>query len=396
MAYLAQYFTKDHFSNLLIQNIDFRGPKVIVDLGIGDGALTVAAIKKWRHAKYYGVDVDKERLDSLNERLPNVRLHNINSLDISLGKSIKIKMGTVDIAICNPPYLNLKKRSKYKTILRNAGLNNSVNIPCYTSDLIFLAQNINLLRDKGTLGIIVPEGIVCGHNFNLLRKDLLERHDLKMVIQLEPKIFNKTEAKTYILILDKGQTRTRTVQLCKADLNGKIEKRIKIQKTDLIERMDYKYHASANKNIKGKTLKELGVTIRRGNYSKNELEKAKQIYFHTTSNWSINGLSLRNTHYKLNKEPVIAKKGDILIGRVGRNCIDKITFVKSGKIAVTDCVYKVSISEEFREAVYNRLKSEEGKIYLQKVIHGVCAQVLSKKDLENFKVFVYKRHVHKK
>lgn len=384
MAYLAQFFTKEHFSKLLIQNIDLKRPKVIVDLGIGDGALTLAAIKKWKNAKYYGVDVDKDRIDTLNKKLPNVKLHNINSLDISLEKNIKVKMGTVDIAICNPPYLNLKKLPIYKTILKNAELNYSINIPYYTSDLIFLAQNINLLRNKGTLGIIVPEGIVCGHNFSLLRRDLLEKHDLKMVIQLEPKIFNKTEAKTYILILGKGKSSSKIVHLCKADLNGKIEHKIQVSKKNLIDRMDYRFHSSVCKSNKGKTLKELGVIIRRGNFTKNELEKSEHAFFHTSSNWNNSSLFLRNNKYNLSKEPVIAQKGDILIGRVGRNCIDKITIVKRGKIAITDCVYKMSTSKELSEIIFQKLKSTEGKTFLKRILHGVCAQVLSKKDLEKF------------
>jgi len=386
MANLAQYFTEIHLSKLLIQSIDFWGPKVIVDLGIGDGALTAAAIKKWRNAKYYGADVDKQKIDCLIEKFPKVNLHNVDSLQISIGENIKVKMGTVDVAICNPPYLTLKKRSKYRTILRNAGLLNAIHIRSYTSDLIFLAQNINLLREKGTLGIIVPEAIVCGRDFDLLRKDLLDMHDLKMVIQLEPKIFRQTEAKTHILILDKGLTKSRTVQLCMADLAGKITRRIKVSKSNLVDRMDYKYHACSRKNLRGKSLKELGVIIRRGNYTKNELDKISTSYFHTTAYWDRNGLVLGFSKYEMEKQPTLAKKGDILIGRVGRNCMDKITFVKKGQIAITDCVYCLSIKPSLRKKLFKKLTGLTGKRYLQRVAHGVCAQVITKRDIEEFRV----------
>ena len=102
---LAQHFTEGYFSKLLIESIQSRGPKVIVDLGIGDGALTTEAIKKWRYAKYYGVDLDNDRLRQVNKLLPTVTLHNLNSLDICLDEKIKLKFGTVDIAICNTPYI---------------------------------------------------------------------------------------------------------------------------------------------------------------------------------------------------------------------------------------------------------------------------------------------------
>ena len=57
---------------------------MIVDLGIGGGALTYEAIKKWKHARFYGVDLDKKQLEIVNKKHPEVSLYNINSLDISL------------------------------------------------------------------------------------------------------------------------------------------------------------------------------------------------------------------------------------------------------------------------------------------------------------------------
>jgi hypothetical protein len=78
----------------------------------------------------------------------------------------------------------------------------------------------------------------------------------------------------------------------------------------------------------------------------------------------------------------LAKKGDILLGRVGKSCHNQILFLENGQIAITDCVYRIEIPGSFRKKVFNYLSSKKGKENLQMLKHGVCAQVISKGDLE--------------
>lgn len=65
MNQYSQYFTNNIYSKLLIDNIDISEPKLVLDLGIGDGALTKAAILKWANAKFLAIDVDKEKCNSM-------------------------------------------------------------------------------------------------------------------------------------------------------------------------------------------------------------------------------------------------------------------------------------------------------------------------------------------
>lgn len=59
------------------------------------------------------------------------------------------------------------------------------------------------LRDGRELGIILPDSVMTNHYYNDLRKDLLFNHNIKCIIQLPDNIFNKTEARTHILIIQK-------------------------------------------------------------------------------------------------------------------------------------------------------------------------------------------------
>lgn len=387
MPQLAQFFTEQSFSNLLVENIHRKDPRVVLDLGIGNGSLTTAAKLKWKDAVYYGIDIDKRCLSDLSNTLTNVNLFKHNSLDINLSKKTKIKLGSVDIAICNPPYLTVEKSSKYDKLLLKANLMKSINLKQYTSDVIFLAQNINMLKPKGILGIIVPEGIVCSHNFKLLREDLLENHSIEMCIQLEPKIFSKTEARTYILIIKKGKRKKNTVVLSKASKEGIITNKISVDQSALLNRMDYKFHASRYKNKAGKSLSSLGVKITRGNYSKLDFKSMDLPYFHTT-NFKLHdkNCSLGENQYTIEKQPIIAKKGDILLARVGRNAYKQILLIEEGNIAITDCIYKISGDNKVIETIHKKLNSKSGQVYLKNLLHGVCAQVISKIDLENLKI----------
>lgn len=159
---------------------------------------------RWKNAKFCGVDLDRNRVESLTTTHSNVNLFNLNSLDLNLSEKINVKVGSVDIAVCNPPYLNLEKTEKYSQLLENSGLKNSVKLISYTTDLLFIAQNISLLKTGGVLGTILPAGLISGHHFELFRKDLILNHSIENIIELESKIFKKTEAKTFILILKKG------------------------------------------------------------------------------------------------------------------------------------------------------------------------------------------------
>jgi type I restriction enzyme M protein len=71
--------------------------------------------------------------------------------------------------------------------------------------------------------------------------------------------------------------------------------------------------------------------------------------FHTTN------LPHRNSEMQVEKKHFdkikirYAKAGDILLSRVG--CIGNISMVKSGKIPITDCIYRIRVPAKYRKIV---------------------------------------------
>ena len=64
-----------------------------------------------------------------------------------------------------------------------------------TSDVIFLLHNLRLLKKGGTLGIILPDGLITGKKFQILRQSLLSNHRIEAVIQLPDNSFQELRSR---------------------------------------------------------------------------------------------------------------------------------------------------------------------------------------------------------
>ncbi|GAB3513951.1 hypothetical protein GCM10027341_56510 [Spirosoma knui] len=387
MQNLGQYYTANIFSQLLVNSISSSNPQCILELGVGEGSLLKAAYSRWSDASYYVSDIDKKSLNKLKEELPFIKSFHLDVLKENIFEKISLDSNEVDIALCNPPYLRVGKLGNYTKLFEDANLKECKNLLYLTSDIIFLAKNLQILKDSGELGIILPDGLITGNDFKNLRFSILKSHNVKAVIQLPEKIFQKTEALTHILIIEKGKTSSSNVPLFLADIEGKIIDQIDSEKDSLIERMDFKYHSwKQNNNLKstGLTLKSIGAEIRRGQSTHSELKASNSFFLHTT-NISHNNSHLVTTENRV-ESTLCAEEGDIILSRVG--VIGKAAMISEGCAPISDCLYRIRVSDSYRISVWNSLTSRAGQEWLLAKSHGVCAQVTSKSDLLDFPVNV--------
>jgi trans-aconitate methyltransferase len=94
MDKLARFYTETIFSDLLVKNISHSNPNTVIDLGIGHGSLTKSAYNRWINAKYYGLDVDKKRIEKINNELPFIKIANASGLSLEIKNayvSLKVK-----------------------------------------------------------------------------------------------------------------------------------------------------------------------------------------------------------------------------------------------------------------------------------------------------------------
>lgn len=391
METIGQYFTAQPVSDMMVSLFQQDTPNRVIDLGVGHGSLLYAAYNRYNKADFYAADIDKKVISKISEQLPFVNALHIDGLSKGLSKQMKLKIGSVDIAVCNPPYYRLDKTTELKDLFNKIGLKNSTKLIKFTSDIVFLAQNLQMLKKGGELGIILPDSAFTGHEFAVLREDLLTNHNIRGIIQLPDKIFKKTEARTHILLMEKcGQIQKR-IPIYQSDFFGNIGEAVNISTDDLLYRMDHSYYAWKELNKYSDdimTLGDLNVAIKRGHKTKKYLQGKNIPFFHTTS-----FPSDIKTKINLKNSPVFddvsTEPGDILIARVGKRCIGKVAMVNSGNQVISDCVYRVRAPKKHRSRIFRELISDKGQQWLRIIAHGVCAQVISKRDLLHFPLNIH-------
>lgn len=385
---LNQFFTREGVGELLIRELGSIEPRSVIDLGAGEGSLAAAVAKHWPTAHITTVDVDASCAGDLHKALvaAGATDHEHQVLDV-LKSSLPAQLGKrlFDLAVCNPPFFRPAWEREFADILRDADLAEACpSLPEATAEILFLAQNVRLIRDGGTIALIVPDGLATGWRALAFRRALLKRYTLRAVAQLPPYSFMDTEAYCFILVIDKkSPVAGDKVRLLRLEEDGSVAKTVNVELTAAEARLDYTYHALAQSNPSGATtLRQLGADIRRGSLSSVERKSLDAFVFHTGDFPArAKPVRLESALPDTNKRLVVAEKGDILMARVDRELHDKVTFVSSGQAAITDCVYRVRLPEQHRQLAFEALSSDYGRARIQAVTKGVGARLLGKGDL---------------
>jgi len=388
---LAQHFTSSPHASLLVQKMyPFTGNNKGmngVDLGAGRGALLYSATQRWKDAKFFGVDVSSSLLKTIKRHFPLVQFR---CLDLLSATSLKSKMlknlaESRDVAVCNPPFLNYRNDEFFRDLCRMANLKDCSKMSVVTSDVIFLLHNLRLLKKGGTLGIILPDGLITGKKFQVLRRSLLSNHRIEAIIQLPDNSFPGIEARTHIVILRKDMPPAVSVKVMQAGAYS-INRELEVEASALELRMDYLYWhwKLIETNVNTLTLAEIGADVYRGTRSQLFFENLGIDHFHTTE---LPRVAKRITLGRSKSSGFrMAESQDILTARVGKRCIGRVTLVDKGILPITDCIYRIRVPKCWVNRVWQSLVSDKARDWFSAHSHGVCAQIISKSDMLNFPV----------
>ncbi len=383
----AQFYTPQPAGHLLVSAMLTDQVQTVVDIGVGSGQLLRAAQARWQDARLFAADIDPQHIATARVRFPEAICRHLDALHMRLPTKLGLAEGQADVAVCNPPYLPAADLPNVHDILRAADLLDCVSAKRITTDIVFIAQNLRLLRTGGELAVIVPDGLATHSNFADLRQALYERHGLYRVIQLPDRFFSRTEARTHIFYLRKQARPVSGIRLVGASQNGELTQEVIIPAKLARVRLDYSFHSvKERRGASIITLRDLGAEIARGAFTHKECVTNNLPYFHTTDFKRFpNGLAVYPPDFSL-PERWVAQRGDILIPRVGARCLHYAAKVLSGNPVLTDCVYRVRVESRWREPLWKALSSVEGIHWRQHAAHGVCARVLGKELLLDFPV----------
>jgi len=398
----SQYFTETLLAESLIKLIPTESVGRILDLGIGNGSLSLAAKRRWSNSVVDAVDIDQDiclRYETSEYQDINVKYGDVLSLE---GTKHLIE-GDYDLGLCNPPFFKIKKNNDYDEFFIQANLTGLSTLKNLSADVVFIAQNIKFLRPGGILMAIIPDGLLTRHDYLPFRETLVNNVQITQVIQFPDKAFLRTEARTHVLFITKTMPNMDMVPISLMKEDGTIVDTIRVSRNNLLNRMDYSYLKWQTSMI-GRTVKEKSIffvpdfKISRGSLSYKDLRKANTKYLHSNSFSDHEEIIVDETAkgYIGDTGKCMAREGNFVLCRVGKRCVGKVAYIKQGAITLSDCVYKIEIAKPYIEIMRSILFSSSFIDWVQHSSHGVCSKVISKCDLENYITSMLKESLQKK
>lgn len=375
---LAQFYTDSTISSKFVAEFAAPNPSSILDIGCGKLGLLKAAKNRWTDARLIGYDIDPNHASV--ETGENFLLNFGDGLDPDLSKRIEEIYGKIDLAVSNPPYISVDRTAKNQSILRRAFISEGISstqslIP---AELIFLAQNLLVLKEQSELGIILPSGFISGERWRPLRELLINRYRVTCCLELPPKSFSKTEVSTFALFVKKemsSSTNPETVELKSLSSIGSI----KVSSKEAINRLDYKYYASDVLSLQSKFKSRGNIKIFRGNKPRSELKNRSIRHFHTTD--LKNDTQVLKGHLReIPPDVRFASAGDILISRVGTRCLGRTAYLSAGRMPITDCI--LVIKSKSPDQLWTLMLQEDFKKHISNIALGAGAKYITKSLLE--------------
>jgi type I restriction enzyme M protein len=127
------------------------------------------------------------RLNLLMHGLDYSNIFTMNALktDQSDGEPVHTLLGgdTVDVVFANPPFAGYEKDPEVLSRFE-LGQNGHGNVASITREVLFIERIIQVLRDGGVAGIVLPQGIFTNRNLTRVRDYIKRRAQILAVVEL--------------------------------------------------------------------------------------------------------------------------------------------------------------------------------------------------------------------
>lgn len=384
-----QFFTPKKYSQTMINELNTVSPHKVIDLSMGEASLLKEAKKRWQNTVLVGNDIDEKCCSKIKKSFPNIKNFNLDVFDKKTIPIIIDSIGKVDLCLGNPPFHLIKQNESTQKILSDYNLEKSYNSLTIPAEVIFILQCLKILSEGGVMSLILPDGFFVNTYLKKFRKFLLLNYKIEKVIELPSHIFEKTDAKTHILVIKNKKEVNKKIKL----MNSNSFNEVLISPNEAIERMDYSFYENSRKYKEYSTLSSLDMILMRGK-PKYLISGIKDRHILHTTNFSKGSTfsnSLRSKKQLLKYEGKIAIPGDIIIARVGTYCIGNIGIVEKGYFVATDCIFIIRIENiNIRKKIFSILTSSEGQSWIKANAKGVSAKHITIEDFKKFPLFEIK------
>lgn len=388
---LGRYYTKSEISLILKEALSCKNVSNLLDLGSGEGALSLPLMECFYDANCTTVDIDTETKFSVDIR--NHTHYKQDASDPHFFVNNNIEESSFDVALCNPPFINLELNHTLLDFLKqNKYPLKSFQRKYISAEVIFVIHSINALVDGGVLGLIVPDGFISGEKYRHFREYLNSKGSISKVIKLPRTAFENTDVQAHILVFVKNIT-LNEIKISKY-LDGSLHKAIYVPRESGIESLDYDMNIfnSPVSKATALTIADMNCLISRGKQNSKQCKELLSPVFHTTSfEPKKNRIIFSNRPFENMdlQSVVIAEKGDILIARVGKKLSEKVVIVDGGYSIISDCILRVRAPVKYREQLFSYLNSPNGRKKIDSHIIGASARYLTKSSLMKLSIPIH-------
>lgn len=377
-----QFYTSRELGELLLSRLPektwLKNELSVLDLCMGQGALLECVSEIAPQALLFGTDIDQYNIDTvnLNSQL-NIETCCIDATTPELKNLYSTRK--FDVIVGNPPFKLIHNNGHIKSELESIGYYSSTTY--IEAEVYFLLYGLKLLKHDGYLAYILPDGVLTKVSLKALRKFIASNFCIQSIMEIEPRSFDGTEARTHLLVIKKSNPIKSAISLMKTNYPIQV-----ISTFEFENRGDYSFYRKACA-LKMKTLADLGAKVFRGRNTKKSLLKMGISNYIHTSNISHLGSNLKTTLCA--KDKLIATKGDIVVARVGTRCLGKFGLVESGEFYISDCIFIVrSENPCHQKMILDTLSSPFGKNWIELVSKGVGARHITTTDLYKLPIIV--------
>ena len=243
----GQFRTPRHIIQLLVELVNPTERDKVGDPACGTGGFLLGAYqhvlnniedisylgeeeKRLLDSQYKGYDIDVTmvRLGLMNMMMHGIDNPNIDYMDTLSKKFDHSELGTYNVILANPPFTgNLNKGE----------IDDTLSLSTTKTELLFIERIHTMLRNGGTAGVIIPQGVLFGtaKAFQSARKIIIDDSQLKAVISLPSGVFKPyAGVATAMLIFTKAGV-TDDVWFYEMEHDGYSldDKRAKIEQNDI-------------------------------------------------------------------------------------------------------------------------------------------------------------------
>lgn len=384
---LGQYMTPPKLAAFVAAQM--RKSDVVIDLAVGDGALLRAVGKKQTGTSLVGFDVDKAMV-ARSAMTDGISVRHSNGLTARIPKVCDAQRLS---AIGNPPFVgeSVDPRGWIEKVFPDVSIKKVGD----RAEVQFLARALAITRDSGgRVVFVMPIGFADGDRYAQVRASLMRQFKLVKCVEVVGSPFEETEARTVVLVIDPRAAAEYQTEISEFDyMTGTVTPVFKGALMPGV-RWDARYHRACQtgRAISSIQLKDLEVSISRGVMSRKDAELRNMPALHTSDlGRAVEGqLRIRAAMSSAGMEKqVVARAGDILLSRTGsRVCWDPVVLA-AGAAPITDHVFRIRAPASVRKVVENSFRHPAFVEWLRGMSKGVCATVLTKRELLEMPVFAW-------